>query len=306
MYPTINKEEIQELLDGLYFLTDDYKKILWSKEYRCGNNLYRYINVFKSGNIKKLSRMFFKRNKSFDTILDSSFTTKFQVEDYMTTNRIAVYTSIFGDYDNLKDPVLKPDNIDYYIITDQNLPETSIWKSIDYKEVIPDTIVSPIERNRYVKIMPHKVFTDYDYSIYVDGNVFITSDLSALIKPLQKFPIAMHRHKNRDCVYEEIEACIAKGKENEKRLRTHEKLLRAHGVPEHCGLLEATVIVRKHSDTRCISIMETWWDEFQQYSKRDQISLIDSLWKAGVSIDFIASLGDNILDNHHFVIVPHL
>lgn len=306
MYPRFDKEETQELLNGLYCLTDEFKKILWSKEYNRGKGLYKYLNALKSGNMKKICRLMFKSNHSVDAIINASAYTKPQIDDYMTTNRIAVYTSIFGSYDNLKNPVLRPENIDYFIVTDQEIPENSVWNVIDYKTVIPDDIVSPIERNRYVKIMPHKVFEKYDYSIYVDGNVFITSDLSILIKTLDDFPIAMHRHKNRDCVYQEIEACILKGKDSEKRLRKHEKLLREHGIPEHAGLLEATVIARKHSDCRCISVMEKWWDEFQQYSKRDQISLVDSLWTLGVSIDSVARLGDNIMDNHHFVIIPHI
>ena len=155
-------------------------------------------------------------------------------------------------------------------------------------------------------MLPHRVFRDYDYSVYVDGNVFITSDLSILTRTLDEYPIAMHRHKNRDCVYEEVAACIAKKKDNIEKLKLHEQLLKKNGVPVHGGLLEATVIARKHTDARCIEVMEKWWDEFQEYSRRDQISLIDCIWTLGLSVDTIAKLGDNIMDNDNFVIIPHL
>ena len=228
------------------------------------------------------------------------------VEDYITNHRIAVYTSMFGAYDRLKEPIIKPDNIDYYIITDQKISLNSLWKRIDPDKVIPSEITSPIERNRYTKMLPHKIFTDYDYSIYIDGNVFVTSDISILIKSLDDFPIAMHRHKNRNCVYEEIKACIAKGKDNTDRLKRHQELLLKNGVPHNNGLLEATVIARKHFDEQCIVLMENWWDEFLEYSKRDQISLIDCLWKSNIDINMVAQLGNNILDNNNFVIIPHL
>ena len=44
-------------------------------------------------------------------------------ELYIRDERIAVYTAFFGPYDQLREPLLQPDNIDYYILTDQPVPE---------------------------------------------------------------------------------------------------------------------------------------------------------------------------------------
>lgn len=306
MYPKTDKNDAYNLLKGMYKLTEEYKAVLNSAEYKQGRNMNRYLSMLKKGKILTIIKNLIHRNKDLDYLLPSAANHHPTPDDYMTNHKIAVYTSIFGPYDNLKEPIIKPNNIDYFIITDQEISDDSLWKSIDYDEVMPKSIRSSKERNRYVKMLPHKIFTDYEYSIYVDGNVFITSDLSVLTKTLKEYPIAMHRHKNRDCVYEEIMACIEKRKDDIKLLKKHEKLLREHELPSHWGLLEATVIARNHTDIRCIQIMENWWYEYERFSKRDQISLIDCIWTSGVTVDTIAKLGDNIMDNHNFVIIPHL
>lgn len=306
MFPECNKDEVQDLLQGLYKLTREYKEILNSKEYKRGRSFNVYVKLIRHAEILKLIKRIQGRKGTYNNILNSSYGEFPCVDEYITDHKIAVYTSIFGKYDLLREPVVKPNNVDYFIVTDQQVSKDSLWKAIDSRDVIPKNITSPIERNRYAKMLPHRIFKDYEYSIYVDGNVFITSDLSILIKSLDSFPIAMHRYKNRDCVYEEIEACISKGKDRKDRLIRHKELLIANGVPKHGGLLEATVIARKHSDEQCIELMENWWNEFLNYSQRDQISLIDCLWKANIDINEVAMLGDNIMNNDNFVIIPHL
>lgn len=306
MFSDCDKENLQVFLEGMVRLTHEYKQILYSQEYKRGRSIIQYINLLKHGDVIKLIRRLQSRTGMYNKVIQNTAAQKLCVEDYITSHRIAVYTSIFGAYDQHKEPIIKPDNIDYFIITDQEVERNSRWRIINPNDVIPKEITSPIERNRYTKMLPHKIFRDYDYSIYVDGNVFITSDLSILIRSLEEYPIAMHRHKNRNCVYEEIEACISKRKDNIERLIDHRRLLKSNGVPSHGGLLEATVIARKHSDKQCIDLMEKWWDEFLNYSKRDQISLIDCLWKSKIDINIVAQLGDNIMDNDNFIIIPHL
>ena len=50
---------------------------------------------------------------------------------------------------------------------------------------------------------PDVLFEDYNYSIYIDGNIKVIGDLTAYINLISKAGIAVHRHGKRDCVYEE-------------------------------------------------------------------------------------------------------
>lgn len=302
MFYMNNKDkQIENCITGCEKLTSEYKKILNSEEYKLGEKIIFYKTLLKNHKYLTILKKLFFRTKKYDKYLNEN---EIFFSSHQSSKKIAVYTAIFGKYDNILEPIIKPDNIDYYIITDQNIPSNSAWKKIDNNDAL-NNLKSNIEKNRYCKMFPNQFFNNYDYSIYVDGNVLITSDLTPLIKTLDEYPISMHSHKNRNCVYDEIDACIKKNKGNKSELINHKKLLLANNVPLNFGLLEATVIARKHHDSVCKSIMNQWWNEFIKYSKRDQISLIDVIWKNNVDIKKIATMGDNIFKNNMFIIFSH-
>ena len=293
---------IESLLDGCEQLTREYQKLTDSRGYRLKQKLMNCKSLLKDGKILKFFKCLF---------LDTSKLDRFIVEDipwqhtsHLSDKRIAVYTAVFGAYDSLLEPLVKPDNIDYYIITDQPVADSSLWKKIETVDFPPD-VKTNVEKNRFVKMRPDLIFKDYDYSIYVDGNVLITSDLSPMAEQLGELPIAMHRHKNRDCVYDEIKACIRKDKGSARDFLQHKKLLKSHGIPYHWGLLEAPVIARRHHEPLCIDLMQQWWEEFTAYSKRDQISIIDVLWRNGLTVDQFATLGNNVYKSNYFLIMMH-
>ncbi len=226
---------------------------------------------------------------------------------YIREDRIAVYTSLFGPYDTLKEPLLHPDNVDYYIFTDQPIPSGSLWKSLDIGPLLPSGIQrNPVACNRWCKFHPHLLFPDYQYSIYIDSNIWVFSDLTPLTASLDSFPVAMFRHKKRNCVYEEIQACLDQNKGDRGRLEQQVDELRALGIPQHWGLLEASVIARQHLDPACVSLMEKWWDSFMLGSGRDQISLIECLWRDGIDPYAIGTLGDNLQRCDLFLQMRHV
>lgn len=225
---------------------------------------------------------------------------------YVREQRIAVYTALFGPYDSLRDPRFQPDNIDYYVLTDQEIPEGSVWKRIGASDVIPpDYQEDPVLCNRWCKMHPHLLFKDYRYSIYLDANIWVFSDLTPLTAGLDAYPVAMFRHKKRDCVYDEVQACLDQKKDKEDSLQAHLEVIRAHGIPRNWGLLEASVIARKHADPRCVELMEAWWEAFIRNSRRDQIPLIDCLWLKGINPAVIGTLGGNLRRCSLFVQMPH-
>ncbi|MCR5464837.1 MAG: DUF616 domain-containing protein [Bacteroidales bacterium] len=214
---------------------------------------------------------------------------------YISQQRIIVYTAHFGSYDLLREPLLRPDNIDYYVLTDQEIPEDSVWERLDCSGIIPiEYREDPILANRWCKMHPHLIFKDSLYSVYLDSNIWVLSDLTPLIAGLDTYPVAMFRHKKRDCVYDEVQACLRQNKDKKKSLKAHLEVIRSHGVPVKWGLLEASVIARKHSEPECMSLMDAWWEAFTRNSRRDQISLIDCLWVKGIHPSVIGTLGDNL------------
>ena len=216
-------------------------------------------------------------------------------ELYIREEKIVVYTALFGNYDSVREPQMKPENIDYVLLTDQSFPENTLWQRCRQESLLPEELRSdPVLCNRWCKMHPHLLFPEYTYSIYIDSNIWVFSDLTPVAAGLDRYPVAMFRHKKRDCVYEEVQACIDQKKADPASLRRHEKTIREHGIPPKWGLLEASIIARKHMDPACISLMDAWWEAFRTNSRRDQISLIDVLWQAGIQPGKIGTLGNNL------------
>lgn len=260
-------------------------------------------------NFKKMLMMYTVKIKWLSKLLKN---TKYEITDitnqsnYFSTDRIAVYTAIFGEYDNLNEPECFPDNCDFYIITDQNVKKDSIWKPIplnlrDYELEGKSNIV----KNRFFKMFPDKLFADYKYSIYVDGNFKILTDLTEFIHGMGKYGIKMHNHYRRNCVYKEIDKCLALGKDTSANLTAHKEHLVKEGMPGEYGLLEAPIIVREHHNPLCRKLMNDWWHEFLQYSRRDQISFPYVLWKNNIKTSEIALLGNDIYSNYAFKRLNH-
>ena len=215
-------------------------------------------------------------------------------ESYFSETRIAVYMAMFGGYDHVMEPLIQPDNVEYFIITDGQMPDGSRWHVIDPKDVLPPELIGdPIRSNRWCKMHPHLLFPGFEESVYVDSNYLVVSDLTPLTATLKDYPVAMFLHEKRQCVYDEVKVCRLVKRDTAEALNRHERLLREHGVPEHYGLLEAPIIARRHNDPVCVDLMEAWWDAFIHASRRDQISLIDVLWQQQIPVSRLGTLGED-------------
>lgn len=223
-----------------------------------------------------------------------------------TNTRIAVYTCITGYYDKLLEPVYVPENVDFYIITDMAINLSSAWKKIDINTVEEVHGFDNTRKARYMKTHPHVFFKDYEYSIWVDSNIRVVGDLSKFIKCVGKtVPFASNWHPDRNSIYAEVEACISRKKDDPDLLRKHIDNYKKVGMPEDFGLIETNMIVRKHMEKCCIELMELWWGELMQWSKRDQLSLPYVIWKSGYTMRDFGFIGNEIRHNPSVQVVLH-
>lgn len=304
-----------ELMAEIKKLNFDYRRIRKSREYKIGLLLNSTVSLLRQGKFGELKRKYsqwFGKNSTVRTIsklqLDENFI-EYELpkpEDYFSKDRVAVYTVVFGKYDEILEPYCAPDNIDYYIITDLNIDLShSKWKKVDissFADVIKS--LTNIEKNRYFKMNPSLVFSDYRYSVYIDGNILVVSDFTEFINKIGAPDIATHMHNSRDCVYEESKAVVAAGKEKKEIIAIQMNAYKNAGMPEKNGLLECNVIARRHTE-QCNKLMQQWWAEFLKYSRRDQISLPYILFKNKINVSDVATLGPNVLQNPALRWVPH-
>lgn len=226
---------------------------------------------------------------------------------YMKENkRIVVYTCISGKYDNGNEPrfTLNP-NITYIMYTNQNI-QSKVWEI----RPIPDCLnsLNDVQKNRYLKMHPHEFFDEYDYSIYIDGNVQVISDMSGLVNAIDDtVGFSMHFHSVRECIYQEAVACQAYKKGNPKGITDDVERYSSEGFPKDYGLLECTVFATDVHNEISKKVFEDWWQEFQNAkSGRDQLSLPVVLWRNCISIDKCGTMGSNLYRNPKFRVLSHI
>ena len=311
MYLLNNKKQeilYTELMNNIKRNNEDWILINNSKEYKIGRFILESKDNFVHFRIKEIFKSISRKIKgqkikSVQSSNINNVTISDYSPNYFSDKRIAIYTSVFGGYDNLLEPLFIPDNCDFFAITDLEISKDSKWKKID---ILPEMKnMNNIEKNRYVKINPHKVFKNYDFSIYIDGNIQVVSDLTEYINLLNEYGFATHMHHQRTCVYDELMAIEKSKKDTKENIKKHKKLLEETNMPKNYGLLQCNVLVREHNNPKCIKIMEEWWNEFSNFSKRDQISLPHVLFINNISPNKVGVLGKNVYSNPSFRIISH-
>ena len=194
-------------------------------------------------------------------------------------NKKVIYTCISGKYDALIDPLYITKGFDYVCFTDNEDFKSKIW---DIRPLPKETEgLSQVKKQRYVKLNPHKLLSEYDISIWVDGNVSIKGDLNEFIDSVIKDDISVYvpQHPSRNCIYAESKAVISMKKDKKENVEPQMKRYETEGFPKNYGLLQSNILLRKHNEKDCIRLMEAWFNELKDNSHRDQLSFNYVLWK---------------------------
>ena len=249
----------------------------------------------------KKTNIFKKRIKSL--LKNKNLLTK---KNPFKNERIAVYTVLFGDYDSIKNINCNDRNCDFYIITDQSIPKNSKWKQKHF--AFPKSINTNVLKNRYLKMHPHLMFPDYKYSLYIDAFLGINFPPSFLLPRLGKNLIGAYSHEEtRNCIYDEALTVVKANKDSRTKVMYQIERYKKEGFPKHFGLFENNILLRNHNDSKCVAIMEDWWQEFSngKQSKRDQLSLMYVIWKHGMTKCNISTLGYGYYDDPMFYALDH-
>lgn len=228
--------------------------------------------------------------------------------DAWQNKKVVVYTCVTGNYDKISDPLFSDNAVDYVLLSDNDKNNyTGSWKQLSVSNYVNDQLTNS-DKNRFIKMHPHELFCgQYDYAIYIDGNIQVVSDIRTMIDGIDKeYGLAMHLHRERNDIYDEYKVCKILKKGNPKMMRSQITRYKKDGLPRKYGMLEANVIVIDlHSDNAKM-IMDEWWEEYRKSeSKRDQIALPYVLWKEKIPIKKLANLGSNVYENSKFMINKH-
>lgn len=214
--------------------------------------------------------------------------------------KIAVYTVLTGDYDDVHEILYKESRIDYLLFTNNSSIKSKTWKVI-----LVDSELDKVLLSRNIKMLPHKYLDEeYETSIYVDANAVIYGEITNLTRYLHDGKsLAVSRHSVRTTVKDEIEACVKMRGTNRAEAEEQYNTYLREGFKDEMPLLECGILVRRHKDERLQQLMQTWFEEFKNGVKRDQLSLLPCIHR--LSYNDYTVMDGNVWHNQFNRITSH-
>lgn len=195
---------------------------------------------------------------------------------------IVVYTVIFGGKDILHD-VKQEDNVRYVCFTDTCITSTT-WEIVQVQlSSMQDT---PRKTARWYKTHPHVLFPNTRITIWKDAHLTMTQPVVEYVKLLGKHDFALMKHPRRGCIYEEAEECKRLGLDNVHTINKQMTEYRKTSFPPNLGLVETGCLVSRNTPERN-QFFDTWWNEINTQSVRDQLSFNYVMWKLDMKFSII-------------------
>jgi len=221
-----------------------------------------------------------------------------QSADGRITRRV-IYTAILAGSDTLNKPLYEDNSCDYICFTDSAELTSKFWRIV---RVAPDAGANLYMVAKALKVLGADILSGYDQSMWVDGNVLLKRDPWLLVS--QKVGVcdfAFMKHPNRNCVFQEIEACAHQGKDNKSNLeRVRSRLVEA-GYPENSGLIWGGMIFRTHQ-AHVKQLFREWMRNINEFSRRDQLTFNYTCWRSQILINYVDI---DIYNNRYFSVLPH-
>ena len=187
-----------------------------------------------------------------------------------------IYTVLTGNYDCLEQPRAVDSTFDYVCFTDK-AGQDGVWQ---LREIPFEG--SSVLRARWAKLHPQELLPKYDLSVFMDANLCIASPFFYDQVAACPAPLALLEHPQRDCVYEELRYCYLKDKISTTSAVSLWKKLKGMGMPEHAGLYETNVVLRRHNLPEVVALDQLWWELLlDSGGTRDQLALTPALYQLG-------------------------
>ncbi len=200
--------------------------------------------------------------------------------------RFTLYTAILDGYDTLKpQPAEALGGIEQVAFLDEATAKSCQGSTRGWRiATMAPSHGDPHRAARLPKIKAHFALPNSAYSLWIDASIGIAAPfpLGRLVDLfLRDCDICVFRHYARHSIFEEAEACKAYGLDRADVIDAQVARYRSEGLPESAGLIEAPVILRRHTDS-IRRLNEAWWDEILRGSRRDQLSFNYVAWKLGL------------------------
>ena len=229
----------------------------------------------------------------------------------INNKKIAIITSIYGNYDILKEQKINNrSSIDWFCFTDNNNLENKEWNIINtpYHMIELNEYYNSLKQKdlkhynmmsaKYYKIKPHNIdiLQDYDYYIWIDGSIILQNDfIKNIFEVINKNDndVINFKHSVRNNIKDELFVSIKMIKYKNIDLYKQYNHYIKEGFTDDIGLYENTIIIRKNK-SYINNVFDKWFQENIKYGFQDQISLPFIYWKYKVNFYII---NENVFNN---------
>ena len=298
-YNKKTEEQLKESLQIYYRLLKKVEKRSLSNEIKSRiRNLFNSLPWIRGVNKKTVDNREDIENM-FDLLSNKL------VFEYVPTkevNKLAVYTAIIGDQDELLNLSSVSENCDYFCITNNKNITSKLWNviyidSLYYEELIG---LSNNETTLFIKTHPDLFFQNYKHTLWIDHNIDIVGEISSWLLIYNKNnSITMFKNNERDLLSEALEDNIFLEYSENVKISKQISEYYEDGYDESISQVMTNVIYRKN-DASINEINNQWWKEIKKHSLQDQLSLNYVLWKNKTPFD-LCNL--NPQENRYFKIV---
>jgi len=191
-------------------------------------------------------------------------------------NDCVVYTACFGGYDKIADPNVINNNFVYVCFTDDLTLQSNCWNVVYLEE----KGFNPRLMARAIKMLPHKLFSQCRYSVWVDSKCLIVNSFEEILNWLIRSDVifACFPHPKRSTVFSECIACIKIGHDRIAKILGQYFRYKLNGFPDNSQLLDSMILIRQHMKSDVVRFQELWFNEIIEGSIRDQLSFNYLAW----------------------------
>ena len=252
--------------------------------------------------IKKLTESVNKRIKYISSYKKNIILYQKERKLCSMSKRIVVFTAIANNYDSLKLPEILEPEFDYVVFAKPKVNEIGVWqvRNMPYKNK------DPVRECRFVKTHPHKLLAEYDIAIWIDSNIMIVNKLYPYVSKFIKsnYVVGAIPHPIRKNIYQEFEACKSLDKDKIIKMKAQIDYYRSINI-KHNDLIESNFMMFKLKVPETHNFLNLWWNQIDQYSRRDQLSLNFSLSRNQLKWHKITRYPNSARNHPALAFVPH-
>lgn len=192
--------------------------------------------------------------------------------------KLVVYTVLVGDKEPLNDPLRvlgdrRETDLDlsFVCFTDNTALRSDVWEF----RPIPERPIPPDRLSRLPKALPHLMFPDHTWSLYIDNTVvFRRLPNSGDLGQEAEAVFRAFRHPWRTCPQDEADVVVRSGLDEAGRVGGQCRFYDGRTpLADIQQLTAGTTLLRRHDDARVRAFGEMWWEQILLFSARDQLSL---------------------------------